>query len=168
MSRAATVSFASRRAEAKRALADIRRIAHDLRPPTLDEFGLIGAIRQQADRLVATDARSRPLSVTVDSAGQLPPLPAAVEVAAYRIALEALTNVSRHAQASTCSVRIAVNGALEVEVADDGRGLDRAAPGGLGIVSMRERAEELGGQLELAVPPGGRGTVVRAELPLEA
>ena len=75
----------------------------------------------------------------------LPALPAAVEVAAYRIGLEALTNVARHAQAAACVIRLCQDGgALSVEIADDGIGIAAAAPAGVGLRSMRERAEELG------------------------
>ena len=98
-------------------VADVRRLVHDLRPPALDDRGLVGAIRQQADRLEI------PLSVTApDLDGQLP---AAVEVAAYRIAGEALTNVSRHARASAATLTLDLSDdALVIELADDGVGID--------------------------------------------
>ena len=95
----------------------------------------------------------------------LPPLPAAVEVAAYRITTEALTNVVRHAGARHCVIRVAMNAHLELEVTDDGCGLGKATPG-VGLTSMRERAGELGGSCSV-VPAAAGGTVVRAELPLE-
>jgi two-component system NarL family sensor kinase len=151
------------------AIADIRRIAYDLRPPTLDELGLVPALREQAARLSGSNGsrgRSGALRISVEAPGDLPALPAAVEVAAYRIALEAVTNVSRHAQAHACSILLSVNGDLEVEVRDDGQGLPPSPKGGVGLSSMRERAEELGGTL--AVEPGEHsGTVVLARLPLE-
>jgi signal transduction histidine kinase len=93
-------------------------------------------------------------------------LPAAVEVAAYRIVTEALTNVSRHSRARTCSVQLSVNGALEVAVCDDGRGVDPAQQPGVGITAMRERAAELGGWLR--IEPLSPGTRVRARLPVAA
>jgi signal transduction histidine kinase len=162
------------RGEVQESIADIRRIAHDLRPPTLDELGLVAAVREQAARLgtgasaAGTGGAANGIRITVDTPARLPPLPAAVEVAAYRIALEAITNVSRHAGASNCIVRIAVNGELELEVRDDGAGLDGQPREGIGLISMRERAEELGGSLSVGPGADGSGTVVRARLPLEA
>ncbi len=143
------------------ALADVRRLVHDLRPPALDDLGLAGAVRQQAERLLAP-----PVTVTVDADGPAD-LPAAVEVAAYRIASEALANVARHAAASRVRVGLCrAGGDLVVEVADDGVGIppDRAA--GVGLVSLRERAAELGGHCTVSCPPEG-GTRVRAVLPAE-
>ncbi|MGW4946455.1 sensor histidine kinase [Actinoplanes sp. NPDC004185] len=143
------------------ALADVRRLVHDLRPPALDDVGLLGAVRQQAARL-----RAPGLSVTVDGGDGLDTLPAAVEVAAYRIASEALTNVARHAGARTCRVRLEVAGGdLVVEVADDGAGIPAGTPSGVGLVSLRERAAELGGDCRIECPDE-QGTVVRARLPL--
>jgi two-component system NarL family sensor kinase len=157
------------RGEVQEAIADIRRIAYDLRPPTLDELGLVAAVREQAARLgvPAGGGGTNGLLVSVETPETLPPLPAAVEVAAYRIALEALTNVSRHAGASSCTVRISVNGELELEVRDDGAGVGPEAARGIGLTSMRERAEELGGSLSVHSDAGGRGTVVAARLPVE-
>lgn len=155
--------------EVQEAIADIRRIAYDLRPPTLDELGLVAAVREQAARLGTTGnglSHEPGTRVSVEVAGALPTLPAAVEVAAYRIALEALTNVSRHAQASACTIRLSVNGELELEVRDDGVGLAPGPGGGVGLASMRERAEELGGSLDVSSPAAG-GTLVSAHLPLE-
>ena len=93
-------------------------------------------------------------------------LPAAVEVAAYRIALEALTNVARHAGAGACTLRLSVNGALELEVRDDGGGLPESYRRGVGLESMRERAAELGGECTIERADGD-GTRVKALLPLE-
>ena len=146
------------REEAERAVADIRRIAYNLRPPVLDERGLVGAIREHANRLGGA---------TVTVPAPLPPLPAAVEVAAYRIAVEAMTNASRHAPGALIEVSLSVNGHLELQVADAGTGLPPGFRAGVGLRSMRERAAELGGEcvLNLRDP---HGTVVRASLPLEA
>ena len=153
--------------EARTAVADLRTLVEGLRPASLDQLGLVGAIVDQAERLGTADhAAARPL-VTVEAQPQpLPELPAAVEVAAYRIAVEAVTNAVRHADARTCTVRLTAAERLTVEVTDDGHGLgDPSRPGGTGLESMRERAEEVGGELWLgAAQP--RGTVVRAELPL--
>lgn len=147
-------------------VADVRRLVHDLRPPALDDRGLVGALRQQADAAsVATEVRTEPAD---GPAGGLGPLPAAVEVAAYRIAGEALTNVVRHARASRCDIRLTrTDRALVVEVADDGLGVPAGVQAGVGLVSLRERAAELGGTTEVTCPPGG-GTVVRATLPLRS
>jgi signal transduction histidine kinase len=146
------------REEAERAVADIRRIAYNLRPPVLDEMGLVGAIREHATRLGGT---------TVAVPAPLPPLPAAVEVAAYRIAVEAMTNASRHAPGAAIEVSLSVNGRLELRVADAGTGLPPGFRAGVGLRSMRERAAELGGECVLD-PRDPHGTVVRASLPLEA
>lgn len=141
------------------ALADVRRLVHDLRPPALDDLGLAGAVRQQAERVLPPA-----LTATVD-AGDLGDLPAAVEVAAYRIASEALANAARHARATRVDVSLARDGgALVVAVADDGVGIAPDAPAGVGLVSLRERAAELGGSCTVECPPDG-GTVVRAVLP---
>jgi len=143
------------------ALSDVRRLVHDLRPPALDDVGLLGAVRQQAARL-----RTPGLTVTVDGGDGLDGLPAAVEVAAYRIASEALANVAKHAQARTCTVRLAVTGgAVEVRVSDDGVGIAPGTPTGVGLVSLRERAAELGGDCRIECPDE-HGTVVHARLPL--
>ncbi|MER5627241.1 histidine kinase [Streptosporangium sp. NPDC002544] len=142
-------------------LGDVRRLVHDLRPPALDQFGLAGALRQEAARF-----RGDGLAVRVEVEGDLTGLSAASEVAAYRIVCEALTNVTRHAGADTCHVRVAVAGnELEVEVTDDGRGVLPGAVVGVGLVGMRERAEELGGQCAVGVGRGG-GTQVHAVLPV--
>jgi signal transduction histidine kinase len=148
------------RAQTQTAIVDIRRLVHDLRPPALDELGLVGALREQAARLDGD------LRVVVDGPPDLPTLPAAVEVAAYRIALEAVTNAARHAQASSCTVRVSVNGGLVVDVQDDGTGLPESYRAGAGISSMRERAAELGGTclVERTAPAG---TTVQAHLPFE-
>jgi two-component system, NarL family, sensor kinase len=97
----------------------------------------------------------------------LPPLPAAVEVAAYRIAVEAMTNASRHAPGAAIEVSLSVNGCLELQVADAGTGLPPGFRAGVGLRSMRERAAELGGECVLN-PRDPHGTVVQASLPLEA
>ncbi len=137
-------------------VAEVRRVAHDLRPPALDDRGLVGALRQLAEA-TAVDVEVR--------AGDLPDLPAAVEVAAYRIAAEAVANVVRHASARHCVVTLEAAGELLVEVRDDGVGVGPDVTAGVGMVALRERAAELGGRSEVVCPPSG-GTVVRACLPL--
>jgi len=142
---------------------EVRRLVHGLRPPALDDLGLLGALREGAARQSVDGLR-----ITLDAPPELPPLPAAVEVAALRIAQEALTNVVRHAGARTATVRVAADARrLELEVRDDGAGLPAAPARGVGLSSMRERAGELGGTLSVTAAPGG-GTVVRAALPLGA
>jgi signal transduction histidine kinase len=96
----------------------------------------------------------------------MPPLPAAVEVAAYRIAQEAMTNVARHASAGNCMVRFKVTDALELEIVDDGKGLPPSPRHGVGLVSMKERASELGGSFEIE-PGRDGGTRVYARFPLD-
>jgi signal transduction histidine kinase len=148
------------RAEITEALADVRRLVHGLRPPALDDLGLLAAVEQQAER-----TRSAGLDVTV-SADTLDGLPAAVEVAAYRIVSEALTNVTRHADAHSAVVTLAAGTAdLAVEVRDDGRGIAADVVAGVGLRSLRERVEELGGRYEVLCPESG-GTLVRAWLPI--
>jgi signal transduction histidine kinase len=105
--------------------------------------------------------------VSVD-AGVLGPLPAGVEVAAYRIASEALTNVARHAKASRCEIQLRLEDAtLELSVTDDGVGIGAEVNAGVGMLSVRERAAELGGVCSVSCPPAG-GTVVQVRLPLDA
>ena len=142
--------------------SDVRRISHDLRPAALDELGLVDSLRQRGEAV--TDASDGHPLVRVVADG-IPALPAAVEVAAYRIATEALTNVVRHAEASMCTVHLSADGSLHIEVNDDGRGLPAAVPRGVGLDSMAERAAELGGSCIIESAPGS-GTTVRAELPL--
>ncbi|MER6945039.1 histidine kinase [Nonomuraea sp. NPDC000554] len=149
-------------AEVAAVLADVRRLVHDLRPPALDELGVLRAVEQQADRV-----RSGDLEVVVSGDEALGSLPAAVEVAAYRIVSEALANVVRHAQAGRCTIALGVRGrALEITVRDDGRGIGQDVEAGVGMLSLRERAAELGGDCQVTCPPDG-GTLVRARLPLE-
>jgi signal transduction histidine kinase len=150
---------------------DIRRLVYDLRPPALDELGLIPAIRERAALLShaqqngAVPVPSARLLVQVEAPENLPTLPAAVEVAAYRIVQEALTNVTRHAQAHTCTVRFSLTDALEIEITDDGIGLPPAHQPGVGLLSMRERAAELGGECMIE-KTHGTGTRVCVRLPL--
>jgi signal transduction histidine kinase len=147
---------------ARDAVADVRRAVHALRPPTLDELGLVPALRETAAQYEADG-----LSVSVESPEEISALPAAVEVAAYRIAQEAMTNAVRHAGASRCQVRFDLDegaGLLRLEISDDGRGIGEDRGVGVGLSSMRERAEELGGTCVVEPVPGG-GTRVRAELP---
>jgi signal transduction histidine kinase len=151
--------------EIESVIGDIRHVVYNLRPPALDELGLIGALREYVARLGNNEAM--PLNVAVEAPEMLPPLPAAVEVAAYRIAQEAVTNVLRHACAQSCIVRIWVEDGLRIEVSDDGIGMDETEQIGVGLTSMRERAEELGGTFATRKNEP-RGMLVAACLPLPA
>ena len=147
---------------AQAAVSDVRHLVYALRPPALDALGLLGALRAHADH-----HDNGGLRVSVEAPEQLPPLPAAVEVAAYRIVLEAITNAERHAAAHICVVRVALDeagGALYVDVADDGRGIGEDRSTGVGLSSMRERAAELGGWCTVEAMASG-GTRVRTLLP---
>jgi len=140
---------------------EVRRVVEGLRPPSLDELGLAVALSQSTRRLVAGTGLDLDLDV-----GELPPLPAAMEVAAYRIVTEAVTNVVRHARATSCHVEVHVHDALlRVRVSDDGCGVDANDPTlvGHGLQTMRERAEELRGHLDI---DSTGGTTILAELPL--
>lgn len=158
-------------AQVRAAIADIRRLVDNLRPPALDQYGLVGAIREETARIVGPA-----LVVSIDASDYLPALPAAIEVAAYRIVMEAVTNVVRHAQASCCTVSVHIHSAvrqadqtsrmLTVEIRDDGRGIAVDAHAGVGLRSMRERAEELGGTCVVDARSGA-GTCITASLPLE-
>ena len=149
--------------DATRAADAVRRLAYDLRPPALDELGLAGALTQEVSALA-------PLEVHLDAGGAAgpSPLPAAVEVAAYRIVSAALANAARHARAQACWVSLRrVDGALEIEGADDGVGPPVDFHAGVGITAMRERAAELGGRCTIE-PRDGGGTRLHAVLPLGA
>jgi signal transduction histidine kinase len=143
------------------AIGEIRRLVDDLRPPALDELGLVTALREQAAQVNQLGA----LLVNVDAPDTLPNLPAAVEVAAYRIAAEGLRNAARHAAARRCVIRLQLDDGLMVEVVDDGKGISAQAHRGVGIDSMRERAAELGGTCVVETASQG-GVRVFARLPL--
>jgi signal transduction histidine kinase len=150
--------------EIRRTVVDVRHLVEGLRPPALDELGLVSACTQAVQRLAAGQ-----LEVTVD-AQQLPALPAAVEVAAYRIVVEAVTNAVRHSGGRRCHVSICCGQTmLTVKVTDDGAfalpsGSPQQDARGNGVAIMRERAEELGGHLSLETTP--TGTSIHAGLPV--
>ncbi len=151
------------RGELRAAIADIRRLVYDLRPPALDDLGLAAALRRLAERYGSEGGK---LHVLVEVPEELPHLPAAVEVAVYRIAQEALTNVARHARARNCVVRLAVNEGVALEIVDDGVGIPKERSAGVGLSSMRERASELGGSCVVeSTPEGGTRVLVRLPLP---
>ena len=136
-------------------LADIRRIAYNLRPPALDELGLLGALQEH----ITAQNQTQTLQIVLEFPDSLPALSAATEVAAYRIVLEAITNVQRHARAQHCLVRLSLGQGLCVEVVDDGCGIADDTRAGVGLASMHERAAELGGAcvIELAAFRGNAG-----------
>ncbi|MFC6156342.1 sensor histidine kinase [Kribbella jiaozuonensis] len=147
------------------AIADVRRLINQLHPSALDEVGLVEAVRRHA-ALVDRRGDGSPLQVTV-RADEVPDgLPAVVEVTAYRIVTEALTNVARHSRAGEAEVRISGDGrALRLSIVDDGPAVNGQWVPGVGLTSMRERVAELGGTLVAeGTATGGR---VQTCLPLE-
>lgn len=145
------------RASIQTAVADVRRMVEGLRPAPLDQLGLAGALEQLVMRASDTD-----VDVVV---GELPPLPAAVEVAAFHVVREALSNAVKHAHADRIVVEVqTVGDRLRAEIRDDGDGTVSPRQDGVGLTSMRERAEELGGDFVITSDPT-RGTTVRLELP---
>ena len=150
------------RADAVSAIAEIRRLVYDMRPPALDELGLVPALRQRAARVQTPTGRA--IRVDVSAPELMPHLPAAVETAAYRISLEALTNAARHSGSDTASLRIVIdNDRLHISVADTGAN-HRPWSAGVGLTSMRERAAEVGGTL--TITRRDHGALVEADLPL--
>jgi len=147
------------RAEVEEAIADVRRLVQGLRPPRLDEVGLCGALRE-----VLARAERSGMTLHADLPEVCAGLPAAVEVAVYRIATEAVTNVLRHAHGRSCTVSLRVGTDVHLRITDDGAGL-RCPPDGVGTTSMRERAEELGGSCTIGLTEEG-GCVVDAHVPL--
>jgi signal transduction histidine kinase len=143
----------------KSCTVEVRQLVDELRPPVLDR-GLDAALRTECRRFDVDG-----LAVSCEVEGSLEGLPAAVEVAVFRIVAEALTNVTRHSRALACHVAVHRNGALRVQIVDDGVGIASPARAGVGLSSMRERAAELGGDCTIGPAPG-RGTSVRVELPL--
>jgi signal transduction histidine kinase len=180
---AAVAQVTDLQTELRGAVTTIRQLVHDLRPPALDELGLVAALRQLADRhdpvhgpagahdpghgpAGATGDTAAGPRITIDASDALPPLPVAVEVALYRITQEALTNTLKHARARSCHVSLtAVDRQVELAIADDGLGMPPVWTPGVGLGSMRERAEELGGEFQIAFR-APTGTQVRVRLPV--
>jgi signal transduction histidine kinase len=151
------------RVEVTDSLIDVRRLVDGLRPPALDAAGLVGALRDHAATVTARNGGALVVDVT---ASTLPTLPKEVEVVAYRITLEALTNVVRHAGARHCGVRLSCSRQeLVIEICDDGKGISESSRPGVGLDSMRTRAAQLAGTVEIRRAPAG-GTVVVARLPM--
>lgn len=148
----------------RRTVTEVRRVVDELRPPALDQLGLAEALREHLSVYAGSPDGT---AVTLSVGRLLTELPAATEVAAYRIAAEAVANAVRHGYARHCDVALReTEGGLLVEVSDDGTGIAGAARAGVGLQSMRERATEIGGRFDLVTGP--QGTTVRAVLPLEA
>jgi two-component system, NarL family, sensor kinase len=150
----------------KTALTDVRSLVEGLRPPALDHGGLLPALQQHAELSADMDEPNRP-AVTFEVAGDLSILPAAVEVAAYRIAQEGISNAAKHADAQRITVRMTrADNSLTVEIDDDGIGVATETNSrGVGLASMTERATELGGWCTNGHSPAG-GTRVKAWLPI--
>ncbi len=144
--------------EVQRAVSEVRRICDGLRPAALNELGLAGALTESIEPLQRFGAR---ITLTVDN---LPTLAPAVEVAAFRIVMEAVTNAVRHADAQHVQVRVGYDDGVTVRVADDGRGLANDRVPGVGLRGMSDRADEVGGRLTIRSGPPA-GTVVHAWLP---
>lgn len=145
--------------EVQRAVAEVRRICEGLRPGELAELGLVSALEVASDRLGSLGGPR--ITVSGDS---LPPLPPAVEVAAFRLSMEAMTNAVRHSQARQVVVRLRDVDGLDLMITDDGQGM-RDATAGVGLRAMKERAEELGGWARVEDRSDG-GTRVHAWFPL--
>jgi signal transduction histidine kinase len=160
--------LAEMKIDVEAAIEDIHHIARGLRPRELTELGIHDALSALMHEVARPD-----LTIAFRAPPDLPPLPAAIEVAIYRVASEALANVVRHSEARQCTLELRALPSqwLCMTIADDGRGLPPEAPGtsepreGLGLQSMRRRAEELGGSLELESMPN-QGTKVTLYLPL--
>jgi len=146
------------KSEIQSAISDIRLLVNELRPAALDQLGLVSALREHIAR------QNGNLQITLTAPDHLPTLSAAVEVAAYRIALEALTNTIRHAQAHTCQLHLQINNGFHLQIRDDGVGLPIGYQAGIGLSSMRERTAELGGTFHIESIPGS-GTVISVQLP---
>lgn len=141
-------------------LTNIRQLVYELRPPLLDQLGLVGAMRDFASHL------ENGVQLELNLPDQLPTLSAAVEVAAFRIMQTSLDNVVKHAQATRCQLTLATEGGvLTIDLVDDGKGISPNYKAGVGLTSMRERAEELGGTFAIAAA-NPRGTHLSVSIPL--
>ena len=150
-------------------LVEIRRLVYNLRPPELDQLGLVGAITRYVSQYSNgagpdNEGLAEHLSIHVRASDSIPPLSAAVEAAAYRITQEAVNNVVRHAQARNCRVDLDFKDGLLLTIQDDGVGLPETVDAGVGLASMQERAFELGGTYKMT-SRSGRGTQVEVVLP---
>jgi signal transduction histidine kinase len=154
------------RTEADQAVTEIRRIIDNLRPDVLDRSGLAGALHEYAQLLSAR----RSLTVDLDTDGfggqrGAPLIDPSIEVVAYRIAQEAISNVVRHSGASHCEVRLTCAEAVGIEISDNGGGISGGRADGLGLASIRQRAEACGGTLSITT--SAAGTRLAVTLPRE-
>lgn len=145
---------------AQNAVEDVRRVVYDLRPPALDDLGLVGALKAQIQRYESAN-----LKIQLEVPDTLPTMPAAVEAACYLICQEAISNCLKHSDASICTITLHMNDILELAIQDDGKGISSDHTIGVGLQSMRQRAEELGGSF-LIDAPSGNGTIISVRLPL--
>jgi len=144
-------------------VAEIRRLIYELRPPALDELGLVPALQLNLAQMMVGG-----LKIELDTPpDKFPKLSAAAEVALYRITFEAITNVIRHAEAKTCLIRfwLPSSSLIQLEIIDDGRGGAIVTRQGVGLSSMKERAEELGGFCRIENRLTG-GTHITVRLPI--
>ncbi|MHB8219356.1 MAG: sensor histidine kinase, partial [Acidimicrobiales bacterium] len=163
-------TLAQVRAATESAMAEVRQISRGLRPSLLDDLGLVAALERLCDDVESRAGVAAVLRVEVE--GTVGPLEPATELTVYRVAQEALSNIDRHAAASTVEMRLSISGgSLGLEVTDDGIGFD-VRPGGsahdgwrLGLRGMAERAELCGGRLEVRSIPA-EGTTVALTVPL--
>ena len=162
-------SLEKARRVAEESLDELRRMVFDLRPPALDHLGLVAALESYCR---AFEQRFK-IAVSVSADGLKSRLPFEVETALYRISQEALTNISKHAEASRCSLKLQhTRDEIALVVQDNGRGFDAAAIAepngslrGIGILSMERRAEDLGGAFRIESRPG-EGTAILVAVPL--
>ena len=161
--------------QSQETVQDIRRLVHGLRPPALDQLGLVEAVRDFARQRGSGILEDHEIVIEISAPPEgLPELSAAIEVNAYRIVLEALTNAMRHAQAETCKVTFQIETdaslgsqleALVIHISDDGKGFTAGYHEGVGLRSMRERAEEIGGRVAIE-PTDSDGTLIKVWLPV--
>ncbi|MBW5447638.1 hypothetical protein GE107_16390 [Cohnella sp. CFH 77786] len=142
------------------AIADIRRLVYALRPPSLDEFGLLFSLRE-----LAAQSQQAHFRIVLQTPESLPPLMAAVEVAVYRIIQEAIANALKHSRGTVCHIQLIARESLRIQIEDNGVGMSDASHRGVGIRSMRERAEELNGRMEIDSSVA-TGTRIEIEIPL--
>jgi signal transduction histidine kinase len=158
-----TLGLDALHADVQHGLDDLKRIVARLRPAALDDIGLVASLRDYGSSLTASGR----IQVSVDCAEELPALPAAVEMAAYFVAREAMNNAARHSHGSHCQVSLRFADGLDVLVTDDGRGIGPVPRPGVGLGSITERARELGGDCSIKPVPTG-GTCVHARIPVRA